>query len=220
MHKASLTWAISYGLITIADIVMITLDIPGGRFFTKPLLMPLLCLYYFCEISNQSNFSKLIITALLCSWLGDLFLMFDGHFISGLISFLFAHIFYIVYITRVKGKGLIQARPLTGLPVLIYLFLITVLLNPFLGNLKIPVFIYSTVICCFLLFTINLFGKIKKKTATLFCCGAVLFVISDTLLAVARFVSPFMMASQTIMFTYCTAQFLIVTAGIRHLQSP
>lgn len=217
MLKKPSLWAILYGGIAIADIALMLLDLPEGRFVTKPLLMPVLLIYYMSRVGIQPVFAKLITGALLFSWLGDTLLLFDNFFIAGLISFLLAHILYITYTLKVKGRGILQFQPLIAVPVLIYLVLMTSVLYPFLEDLKIPVFMYSVVICLFLAMVINLFGKTENKTALLFFAGASQFVLSDTLLAVNQFVYPFPLLGESVMLSYCTAQYLIVSASIRHI---
>lgn len=217
MLKKPSLWAILYGSIAVADIALMLLDAPEGRYITKPLLMPVLLIFYLCIIGLSSLFAKLVTGALFCSWLGDVFLLFDGFFIPGLISFLLAHLLYITYTLKVKGRGLLQVRPWLAIPVLLYLVLMTVVLNPFLEDLKIPVFVYSVVICLFLAMAMNLFGKTDRKTALLFFAGASQFVLSDSLLAVNQFVYPFPLLGEMVMLSYCTAQYLIVSASARHI---
>ncbi|HRN55242.1 MAG TPA: lysoplasmalogenase family protein [Agriterribacter sp.] len=49
--------------------------------------------------------------------------------------------------------------------------------------------------------------------------GRFLFVLSDSMLAVNRFIYPFPILPPVIMLTYCSAQFLLVAGSIRHLRS-
>jgi uncharacterized membrane protein YhhN len=49
----------------------------------------------------------------------------------------------------------------------------------------------------------------------LFVAGALLFVCSDSLLAINKFGQPFRFAGLLIMFTYCLAQFLIVWGVVK-----
>lgn len=67
--------------------------------------------------------------------------------------------------------------------------------------------------------TLNLFGKTDTKTAALFFSGAAQFVLSDSVLAINRFVYPFEILPVVVMITYCSAQFLLVLGSIRHLRS-
>ena len=155
------------------------------------------------------------------SWLGDVFLLNDNYFIVGLICFLITHLIYISYFIKVnpKAKGLLQFQPLIGLPVAVYLFLLMMLLWPFLDKLRIPVLVYGVVICFMLICAINLYWKTDRDSAVLFFNGALQFLISDSLLSVHKFVYPFAALPIAVMITYSSAQFLIVLASIYHIRS-
>lgn len=184
---------------------------------TKPVLMPLLMATVFAETGLRDIFSKLFFVALIFSWLGDIVLMSDDFFIWGLVCFLIAHLFYIIYILRIKGpKGLIQFQPLFAIPILVYWLLLAALLNDFLDALKIPVFIYGAIICSVWVIALNLFWKIDKKVAALFFFGSFQFVLSDSILAINRFVYPFDILPALVMITYCSAQFLLTLGAIRY----
>lgn len=220
MKRISFALACIYGLVAMADIFFAFNAFERERLVTKPLLMPVLMLLHVTETGVRSTFSKIFLCALLFSWGGDLLLMFSGLFIGGLSAFLGAHVCYIIYTLRISpnAKGVLQFQPLFGIPVLAWAILFPGLLLPFLDTLKIPVIVYATVICTFWMLTLNLFGKTDKKTAALFFCGAGQFVLSDSLLAVNRFVYPFPMLPPMIMLSYCSAQFLLVFGSIRHLK--
>ena len=50
------------------------------RFITKPLLLPLILSYYIFSLEDMSVASKPLITALVCSWIGDCLLIPRGKF--------------------------------------------------------------------------------------------------------------------------------------------
>ncbi len=210
-----------YWLLVLADIFLLVIGADSYRNFTKPLLMPALMLLYILSVRLSSNFSKLLLTGLFFSWLGDIFLLRNDWFIAGLVCFLLTHLAYIVYFLSAsnKTKGLLQFQPLIAIPVLIYLFLFLWLLQPYLDELRWPVFIYAAVICFMLICSINLFRKLERNSATLFFNGAFQFLISDSLLAVHKFVYPLQALPLTVMLTYCSAQFLIVQGSIHHLKA-
>lgn len=220
MKRISFALGWLYGLVAITDIFFVFKGYEQERFFSKPLLMIVLILLYAAETGIRSSFSKILLTALLFSWCGDVLLLFNGFFIAGLSAFLAAHIFYIIYILRINPgvKGALQFQPLFGTPVVAYWILLSALLLPYLNILKIPVLIYATIICFFWMLTLNLFGKTDTKTAVLFFSGATQFVLSDSVLAVDQFAYPFEILPVVVMLTYCSAQFLLVLGSIRHLR--
>jgi len=219
MRKNAFIFAILYAIAAIADLYFVYNQQESFRFFSKPLLLPLLMTYYLSSVGMGSKFAKLMAAALLFSWLGDVLLLWDSLFIPGLLAFLIAHIFYIIYFVKIEPskKGLIRSQPLFGTPVLVFWGLFLAFLFPYLEKLRIPVFVYATVICTMLLCSINLSGKLKRPVFLLFLNGALQFVLSDSLLAINKFVFPFWFLPLCVMLTYCSAQYLLVRGSIRQV---
>lgn len=219
-QKARLIFGI-YALVVVLELLFIYFDQQQLRWFTKPLLMPLLMLGFYTALAKRSGASfYLILLALFLSWAGDVLLQMKGMFIPGLISFLLAHVFYIVYFSKTgKGKkGLLQLQPLIGIPVLVYILIFLWLLYPFLDTLKIPVTVYGITIGTMLLLAINTRHKLSNDASTLFFIGALLFVISDSLLAVNLFAMNHLLLSLCVMLTYAAAQYLIVKGALTNEQ--
>lgn len=209
-----------YAVVALLELLFIYTDQSTLRWFTKPLLMPLLMLgFSITSATRTGSLFKLIIAALFLSWCGDVLLQLNGFFIPGLISFLLAHFCYIAYFlqTEKTKKGWIQLHPLMALPVLLYILLFLYLLFPYLGALKIPVIIYGITIGSMLLMAMNTKYKLAAITATLFIIGALLFVISDSVLAINLFAYQHLSLSLLVMATYAAAQYLIVKAAIKQL---
>ena len=206
-----------YAVVVVLELLFIYFDQPQLRWFTKPFLMPLLMLGFYTASAKRSGiFFNLILFALLLSWAGDVLLQMKGMFIPGLIFFLLAHIFYIAYFIKTgKGKkGLLQLQPLIGIPVLLYILIFLWQLYPFLDALKIPVTVYGITIGAMLLMAINTKRKMNDDAAVLFLIGAILFVISDSLLAVNLFAMHHVVLSLCVMLTYASAQYLIVKGAL------
>ena len=217
MKRISFLISCTYALLSLADVFFSFTEISSWRYITKPLLMPALMLVLWLETGRSNIFTKLIFLALVCLWVGDISLMFTGYFIYGLAFFLVAHIFYLVSVLQIKGqKGILQFQPFFALPIVVYLLLLLSLLSGFLDKLKIPVFVYGIVICSFWAAAMNLFWKTDRGTASLFFFGSLQFVLSDSLLAVNRFVYPYYLLPGLVMATYCTAQFLLTRGAISY----
>jgi uncharacterized membrane protein YhhN len=82
-----------------------------------------------------------------------------------------------------------------------------------LDGMRLPVIIYTIVILTMLEAAINRYGKVNRLSFILVLTGAILFVISDSLIALNKFGFPFMFSGVAVMTTYIAAQYLIV-AGI------
>jgi uncharacterized membrane protein YhhN len=212
---------LAYILLALTDILLLNVA-PEFRFFSKPWLMPVLLLAYRREVAVHDLFSRKIMFALFLSWLGDLALMFGGGimFIAGLSFFLAAHIAYIAYFRSIKSNktSFLKRRPVMLLAVFVFVFELLYVLWPGLGSMAGPVSVYAIVIGTMLAFAGWQYGKLSDGTARLFMVGALCFVVSDSLLAVARFRFPFSHSGTWVMLTYCLAQLLIIKGSVAHLR--
>ncbi len=194
---------------------------------TKPLLMPILAIILSqSKLDKSTRFFKFLMMALLWSMMGDIALMFVSHpphydylFIVGLGSFLLAHLFYIISFNSHPnpGKGLISKLPILVLPILLYMFgMLTFLWKDLPQDLKIPVFVYSLAIGGMVVSVLNLKGEIPQRFFLMIITGALLFMISDSIIAINKFslsvTIPF--ASVWIMAFYILGQYLIVRGSV------
>jgi uncharacterized membrane protein YhhN len=184
----------------------------------KPLLMPAL-LIYFVKTKYVRSFSSTLLTfALLFSWAGDVFLLFQedspSMFLFGLVSFLLAHVVYIVVFQRLSEKT--QTKPLQySISILLVLYggLLTFLLWPGLGNMEIPVMIYAAAITI-----MGISAVIRKgRGYGVLLIGALCFIASDSILAYNKFFAAIEFSSLWIMSTYLLAQFLIVQGTLLYI---
>ena len=215
---------IVYILVLVADLFAVYTGNETLRYITKPLLMPLLVvLFISLTTSFTSSLKKWIIPALLFSWAGDVLLMFEStngnFFIFGLVAFLIAHIFYILFYESIIRREDLRKNYWWFLPVIIYYIALIYMLSPNLGDMKLPVRIYGIVICYMLIQALQT-GRIKDTGAASFMIGgAVLFIISDSILAFNKFYEPFKYAGLAIMLTYGLAQLFIVLGAVRYISS-
>ena len=221
-YKLQIPFAVIFWIIVAANSIGIAADMPMLHFITKPLLIPVLVLLVVFTKTVAPR-QSLLITGLVFSWLGDMFLLFEYRntlfFIFGLLCFLTTHVFYITWFLKIKSPGisLLKKQPLLFIAVVGYGITLVWFLYPHLGDLKIPVMVYATVICTMLLCSLHIFLKVNKPANVLYLLGAVLFVLSDSLLAINKFYQPFAFAGVLIMLTYCGAQYFIVTGFIKQL---
>ena len=209
-----------FWIVTLTDLLGMQLGFTWLHVIAKPLLMPLLIgMLFYSGIAGTKK--KWILIGLFFSWLGDLFLLLDSKvtifFIAGLVSFLITHIFYILYFLSIENSSpsLLKKQPLLIVLTLCYGSALVVLLFPYLGDLKIPVILYAAVICTMLLCSLHIFRKLLAPSNSYFVAGALLFVLSDSLLAINKFYQPFAFAGTLIMLTYCAAQYYIVMGFIK-----
>src|SRR5882762_11609788 len=140
--------------------------------------------------ASGADYRLIIIVALALSLLGDICLMFegDGWFTGGLGSFLLAHVGFIV--AFLKGVTLALPPAWTLLPLLYGLGLCAWLL-PRAGSLRIPVALYCLVLLGMTLAAALRLQALGGQPALLAVSGALLFVVSDSSLALRKFAGAY-----------------------------
>jgi uncharacterized membrane protein YhhN len=217
-----------YFAVSFIFIILENLHFVFPALVSKALIIPsLMIFYHFTVRGNYGLFHRVIMTSLFFSWVGDVALQFaDGNiltvastdlfFLIGLGSFLIAHIIYFIAFSIPRGKNSIfTTRIYQTVLVLLYGFIMLYFLYRRLGDMKIPVIIHTAIILLMLLSALNRYGKVNGISYVLVVCGALLFVISDSLIAITRFQMKIDFAGTIIMITYVTAQYLIVIGCIR-----
>ena len=193
------------------------------EYFIKPLLIPVLACYFISQTNIiAAGLKKWILLALFFSWAGDVLLMFEPKdktfFLLGLSSFLLAHIFYIVFFHHVRVREKVKGNPWLLIGVVVYYAALITLLSPFLGDMKIPVLVYGIVISFMFMLAMHMLFIKNKSAGQWMMFGALLFVISDSVLAINKFYQPFEFAGILIMLTYGLAQLFIVEGAIKYLR--
>ena len=209
-------------LATLADISFIINEENDYRFFSKPLILIGLILYFF-QITKpiaSTLLTKSILAALIFSWIGDVLLMWSELFVFGLGSFLMAHVCYIIgFKVAQKNPEKIESVNFLklfafNLPIYLIAAFLYYLVHTNLGSLKIPVIVYILVIVSMLSTARERFGKVSSSSFWQVFVGGSLFFISDGIIAISRFYQNFPESGILIMGTYAVGQLLIVM-GIR-----
>ncbi|OPX50431.1 lysoplasmalogenase [Clostridium thermobutyricum] len=197
-------------IISILHVISCYKEITKLRNITKPLLMPILIFNF---LFNGKDINTIIILALFFGFLGDVFLIKSKNskfFIMGLLSFLIGHIFYIVELFKninFKNFYFIYLFSLL-IPILISYFVYNKIKN-YLGSFKTPVIMYISIIATMLCLSIFYFLTNTTSLPLIAMLGAILFVLSDSILSISTFKGSFKRDSFFIMITYIMAQFLL-----------
>jgi uncharacterized membrane protein YhhN len=207
----------------IGSIVIVLQDQPSflPGLVTKSLIIPMLMILLILSIRPFSDrVHWLMLTGLFFSWAGDVVLGFSQRngelFIPGLVCFLLAHVMYITVFLKTPGKNsILHNRIFLVIPVLLYGTGLVYYLYDDLGGMRLPVIMYSIVILSMLLTAINRIGKVNYVSFYMVLTGAILFVVSDSAIAVNKFSHHFESSGLVIMSTYIIAQFLIITGYIK-----
>jgi uncharacterized membrane protein YhhN len=179
----------------------------------KPMPMSIAIIFIAARALSTGGIGKLdllLLGAAVFSLGGDIFLMLPGDlFIPGLASFLVAHVFYIVLFKQ--GQNWFpNKKALVG--VLGFGAVMYAILWSSLGDqvLKGAVAAYVTVIS---LMAAQAIGRatVRGDVASRWVAvGACVFMLSDSLIAVNKFLTPLPLSSLWILVTYFAAQMLIV----------
>ncbi len=157
------------------------------------------------------QFDTLLVGALLFSLVGDVFLMLPGgnYFIPGLTSFLVAHLFYIALFRQ--GQAWFPHRTALVYALALGASMYAVLWGS-LGDpvLKVAVAAYVTVISLMAAQAIGRARVLDDAASRWVAVGACVFMASDALIAIDKFLTPVPLASLWILLTYYGAQMLIV----------
>ncbi|WP_428225792.1 lysoplasmalogenase [Flavobacterium sp.] len=205
--------------VSIFYLLLLLLDKIDFAWYLKPVLVPFLIYETFTAATFKTK--KILLSALFFSWVGDVVLMFadkgELYFIFGLVSFLIAHILFIVLFSK-QEKVRPDSKLLVGgvLLVVLYLWGMLYVLFPSLGDLKIPVTVYASTISLMFIMAIKGYFNWKTPHNVTILLGAIFFVCSDSILAINKFHMELPKSGFLIMSTYITAQFLI-TKGILNL---
>lgn len=156
----------------------------GLRLASKPWPVVLLGVWVW-RAAPADPYRRMMLAGLACSLVGDMLLEASprGLFLPGLVSFLVAHVFYVLsYLTDARTLA-----PLRGLAAYAYGAALLALLLRGLGPLTVPVAVYTAVICTMVWRAAARVGPADRRSAHVALLGAVVFTVSDSLIAVGRF---------------------------------
>jgi len=174
--------------------------------------IPVFSLLLFLVIFDfNTDYRLLIMAALFFSLAGDLFLLSEKRFLYGVVAFLVSHVFYfIAFVNETENFNFLIFAPIilfTGS----YFLIIKKSLK---SKMVIPIAVYVTVISLMLWSAANLFFASENNNSLIIFIAAILFTISDSVLAWNKFVNKFKFAQLIILPTYYAAQLLFAVSVI------
>lgn len=228
----------AYVLVGVVNVIAVaSANLPAEQ-LTKPLLMPLLVAWLIADARHDRSAPLvLLLVGLVFAWIGDLLLLGDGDLLFGLgiAAFLVTQVVYSAAFVRVPGlrfrrgilipprgpvRGLVAEHRVLVLPFAAYVAVLAWQLWPTAGAFRVPVLVYGCALMVMSLCALNLVHRVPAKAAWVTFAGSVLFVASDSLIAMtslgALITSPAIDA--IVMLTYIAAQGLIalgLTTGVR-----
>ena len=181
--------------------------------------LPILWLIYFVgsqgvTFEERHDYQRRVFVGLIFSCIGDALLIWhEHHFVTAMIAFGIAHISYI----RAFGFS----RPyswLKGIPFMIaYIYAMYMFYPGLNGILKPGVFIYVFILVSMgwrAVATVDILENVWSWTSLAGCMGAIMFLISDGIIGISKFVCPIPMSRVIIMSSYYAAQVLIAVSAV------
>ena len=177
-----------------------------GDFLLKA--FPIWCLAGYVAVNGEGAAAMLAVIGLLFSSGGDIALALDRkkYFVVGLSLFLIAHLFYVMAFLQGQGTVTFTAKLWTG-ALLVLMLALGGWLFPVLGKLRGPVTLYMLVIAA-----MGVAAAIHPHAFPYLFPGALLFILSDSLIATDKFRRPIPHAHHLIMITYYLGQLGIAMA--------
>ena len=188
---------IVFFIVSLGELIAIAVQSEQLAMVCKPLIMVTLGVYYLLSAGIDRSF--VVLLAIVFSLAGDTSLMFDSvnsiYFMIGLVSFLISHVFYIIAYRQHQNdesadalQGIQKLR--AAFPIVLAGTGLVVILYPVLGALKFPVIVYALVLVIMVLNALFRLGRTSVVSFWFVFVGAMFFMVSDSLLAFNKFLSP------------------------------
>lgn len=222
MKDKNILWLYIFLIVGIIDLVLTAEQNSELRIYSKPFILIPLAIYFY-QISKslkETILRKALLAALAFSWFGDVLLLYPKLFLYGLGAFLMAHICFVISFKLSQEKPFEIGQVnfiklfLYNLPIYIPAAIVYYMIQPNLGAMQIPVVIYILVIVTMVTTARERYKKTHSSSFWQVFIGAVIFMISDGILALNMFFQQFPESGVMVMGTYMLAQLLIVM-GIR-----
>lgn len=215
-------------IIVAGDLTGEFLQVSWIDYLFKPLIMVWIGGYFLFNSRNiDSTVVKFATGAFVFSWIGDILLMFTNmgqlFFMLGLGSFLVAQVFYIfLFLQTINLSGkkpFLKKSPFWLIAYMAYgLIFYIVLYNHLEGVLTIAVLLYMVAIMAMSATALNRFGNGHPVSFSLVFTGSILFIVSDSMIAINKFMAPIPYEGLLIMSTYICAQFLIMKGLLKQYE--
>lgn len=199
----STTFSVGVALFLVGNLA----EVDWLRLAAKPI--PVLALIAWVLRDARSPLGRVTAAALVLGVTGDILLeLGSATFLAGLVAFLLGHVAYIIAFSRDAPR----LAPLQAIPMLGYGVIAAVVLWPTLGGMAAPVGAYMLVISA-MAWRAAAFAEARRGLAWLAPIGAILFLFSDSLIAIDRFIDGIDASRPAIILTYWLGQ-LGLAAGV------
>ena len=196
-------------LVSFLDVAGIFLENSLLQTICKPLIIPALIVWY---LTKAEKVNKWYVTALFFSFIGDVLLLDKiNFFIFGIAAFLITQLIYIFIFSKGLARINWKKKITSVIPFLLFYSVLISVLAPNLNDLLIPVMVYGIAISIFGTVAFLNYLADKSSLSMTLLQGAILFILSDSMIALNKFHEQQAFYPVTIMLTYIMAQYLIAT---------
>jgi uncharacterized membrane protein YhhN len=197
-----------FAAFSVLFIVLLPFEPYPGNFIIKA--VPAASLAFLSFIAVSGSRGKLLFTALLFCAAADIALELAAgkYFVAGLGLFLIAHIFFIITFSR--DFRFQDSRISIIVLLVVYSIMMAFILTPSLKEMAIPVYAYMTALTL-----VGIFASLRSVKNDFTLYGAISFIVSDSVLAINKFMMPVSAADYVIMATYYLSLFLIVLGFLK-----
>ena len=196
-------------LVSFLDVAGIFLENSLLQTICKPLIIPALIVWY---LTKAEKVNKWYVTALFFSFIGDVLLLDKiNFFIFGIAAFLITQLIYIFIFSKGLARINWKKKMTSVIPFLLFYSVLISVLAPNLNDLLIPVMVYGIAISIFGTVAFLNYLADKSSLSMTLLQGAILFILSDSMIALNKFHEQQAFYPVTIMLTYIMAQYLIAT---------
>jgi uncharacterized membrane protein YhhN len=221
MLKKHLKFNTLFALIFLLQLLAEFNQLERLRSTTKPMIVLALMLMLAVGTKLKGRFHKRIFAGLIFALSGDILLLSAAQnpafLMYGLFAFLICHICYIsaFYLDfrsapELDKKGARIAILLGAAFGIGFYFYI----RPHLGAMRLPVLAYTFVISLMTMMAVFRNQRVNRSSFLLILVGALCLLVSDSLMALNKFVHPYEHAGLFIMATYMIAQYLITMGAV------
>lgn len=198
-------------LVAIAALVAIGahyIGSPWAHWIAKPLATLLIAGMALSLPAAEAGYRRWVVIGLLLSTVGDVFLMLPGDwFLHGLIGFLLAHLAYLVAFGQ-RERFLVRAAPFIAYTV-VAVGILAWLWPGIPEAMRIPVVVYVAALGSMAAQAAAIWWVRRDRATALAAFGGMLFMASDSMIAIGRFGEPFDGQRFWVLSTYWVAQWLI-----------
>ncbi len=201
----------AWGLVGVLWVSYLVMDLVGvdgwAHALTKALLMPALLLWVWVALPGAAP--RLLVAGLVLATVGDVGLEFEATFLVGMAGFLAMQVCYVVGFLGMGAWPQVRARAGIAAAYLAFWVGANLLLGPRLGDLQVPIAVYSLALCVMA----TVAAGVDRRIGV----GGLLFLISDMLIGLDLADLGFPGRGLVVMVTYLGAQYLIATGWARRV---